>query len=88
MKAADLRNRDNSTAVGRFDFSFYRSVAFKGKMCSRLVIIAEVRPENSSEMSLVENDEMIQTLAPDRANQSLDVVWYLYLAQPESSMFR
>ncbi len=73
MKAADLRNRDNSAAVGRFDFSLYRSVAFKGKVCSRLMIIDEVCPENSSEMSLVDNDEMIQSLSADRAYEPLTI---------------
>jgi hypothetical protein len=35
------------------------------------VIVREVRREDSSKVRLAENDDMVQALAPDRADQSL-----------------
>ena len=39
-------------------------------MCSRPMIIGEIRGQDTSQMALAENDDVIQTLAPDGSDQS------------------
>ena len=38
-----------------------------------VVVVIEVARQDASEVGLVEHDDMIQTLAPDRADQPFDV---------------
>ena len=73
MQAANLWDGDDWVAVGRFDFSRYRSVAFQRKMSSWFVIAREVREQNAPQMGLVENDDVVETLAAYRADDSLHV---------------
>ena len=42
-------------------------------MSSRSVVVLEVRSKNALEVAFVEHNYMIQTLAPDRADQTFDV---------------
>ena len=42
-------------------------------MSAALVVVAEVLLERAPEMPLIEDDRMIETFPPDRADQSLDV---------------
>ena len=42
-------------------------------MCSVLVVVFEIRAQNSLEMSLVENDDVIEALATNRADQAFRV---------------
>ena len=37
------------------------------------VVIVLVRGEDATQMALVEDDEVVQTLAPERADDSLDI---------------
>ena len=73
MQPTDHRDRVHTAALPWLDFSFYWSVAIKGKVCSRLVIIVQVRSQYSPEVSLVQNDDMINALTPNRTNESLNV---------------
>src|ERR1700687_2554243 len=45
-------------------------------MCSRPMIIGEVRGEEPSQMPLAEDDHMVETLAPNGSDQSLRI-WVL-----------
>ncbi len=51
----------------------HRNVPAKREMSSRFVIVREVTRQDSAQVSFAEHDHVIQTLAPDRANQSLNV---------------
>jgi hypothetical protein len=42
-----------------------RSVLLEGKVSAGPVIVREVRREDSSKVTLAENDDMVQALAPD-----------------------
>jgi hypothetical protein len=41
----------------------------KGQVRTRLIIVASVRVQNPAEMRLAQNDDVIQTLTPDRSDQ-------------------
>src|SRR5262245_4030517 len=58
-------------SVGRS--SVIRSVFAKGKMCARLMVIADMSRENPSEMRLIDDDDVIEALALDRPDQPVDV---------------
>src|SRR5882724_11564093 len=38
-------------------------------MCSNVVVIASIGSQNSTQMRLAQDDEMVHTLAPDRSDQ-------------------
>src|ERR1700730_14487894 len=38
-------------------------------MCSNVVVIASIGSQNSAQMCLAQDDEMVNTLAPDRSDQ-------------------
>ncbi len=40
-------------------------------MSAGLVVVGEVRGQDTAQVPLAENDDMVQTLAPDRADDSL-----------------
>ena len=65
MQSADLRNGNNSAAAGGFDVSSDRRVSLQRKMRSRVQIIVDIRLQDTHEMSLVDDDDMVETLAPD-----------------------
>ncbi len=73
VQAADLRNRDDLAILGRINFSCDGRVAIQGQVSPRFVVVHEIRSKNSSEMSLVEDDDVVQALSPNRADQALYV---------------
>jgi hypothetical protein len=42
-------------------------------MCSDLVVIGSVVLQNAPQLSLVEHDQVIEALAPDRSDEAFDV---------------
>jgi hypothetical protein len=38
-------------------------------MCSDAIVVASVRFQNSAQMCLAQNNDVVQTLAPDRSDQ-------------------
>jgi len=65
MQSADLRNRDDATTACRFDFSRDRRVSVQGQVRPRVQVVIEVRSKDALQMSFVEDDDMIETLAAD-----------------------
>ena len=61
MQAADLWNRDDLTILRWINASRVGRVAIQGYVCSGFVVVLKVRRQNSSEMSLVENYDVVQT---------------------------
>ncbi len=70
MQAADLRNRDHSTAFRPFDLAFNRRIPIKRQVRPRFVVITEIGGENTATVGFVEHDDVIQTLASNRADQA------------------
>ena len=73
MKPADLRNRDHLAAVRRLDGASIRAVFVERQMGPRAVIVIDVREQDAAQMALVDHEYMIQALAANRADDSLDV---------------
>jgi hypothetical protein len=65
MQAADLRNRDNSTAIRQLDLSLDRRVPIQREMRSRVQIVVEVGSQDAKKVSFVDNDDVVETLTAD-----------------------
>jgi hypothetical protein len=63
MQSAHFRERDDATLRRRLNASWRRSVLLQGEMCSRPMIIGKIRGQQTSQMALAEDDDVVQTLA-------------------------
>ena len=71
MQAANLGDRDDRTELRRFDRPSIGSIFLEREVSAGPVIVHEVRRQDSSKVTLAENDDMVQALAPDGADESL-----------------
>jgi hypothetical protein len=70
MEAADHGRLDDATPVGTFHRSGLRGVLVEGEVCSGVVVIEEVVMEQATQMILVQDEDVVETLAaqgPDEA---------------------
>ncbi len=73
VQPADHRYREHTAAITRLDLARDRRVSIEGQMRSSFVVVHEVRSKNSSEMLLVEDDDVVQALSLNRADQALHI---------------
>jgi hypothetical protein len=71
VQAADFRPHHD--AAGRLDGAFRRRILAKREVRPRPLVVRHVGPKNSTEMPLIKDDDVVQTLAADRANDAFDV---------------
>jgi hypothetical protein len=63
VQATDLRERHDATFRWRVDASPRGRVFLEGKMSSRPMIIGDVSSKHATQVPLVQNDDVVQTLA-------------------------
>ena len=68
MQSADLPNGDNLALRRRFHPAWRWRVAIQRQMWLRVVIILEVRFQNSPQVILIQDDQVVQTFAAYRSN--------------------
>ena len=73
MQTADLWNLNNPSYLHRLNRPSYRSVFAQREVSPRTLVILEVGSENSPETGFIQHNDVIQTLAANRSDQSLDV---------------
>lgn len=73
MQSANFRERDHVSFGRRLNASCRRGVLLQGEIFSRPMIVSEVRGQEASQMPLAEDDDMVQTLAPNGSDQSLRI---------------
>ncbi len=73
VQAADLGESDDLAATGRLDRTPVRAILGERKMCPGPMIVVDVGGENSTQVSHVEDDDVIETFAADRADKALDI---------------
>src|SRR5882724_7404857 len=71
MQATNFGNRDDRVERRRLDRPSVGCIFVERQVSASPVIVREVRGEDASQVPLAENDDMVQTLAPDRADESL-----------------
>ena len=67
MKAAEDGHRYAAAPV--LDGPMDRGILVERPMCPQLVIVSGIFRQNSAQMRLTQDDEMVHTLAPDRSDQ-------------------
>jgi hypothetical protein len=73
MEATDFGNRDDRPGGDPSDRSVIWRVLFEAEMRSAPMIVTTVGREDASEVRLVDDDHVIETLSADRADQAFDV---------------
>ena len=68
MKPADLRNGDDPATGRWFDHSWLGTVVVERLVWSRGVVVGEIRAQDAAEMGLAQNDDVIEALAADGAD--------------------
>jgi hypothetical protein len=69
MQTSDLGNLHDRASIGELDWPDIRRILVEREMRSCMVIIREVAGQVVAEVSLVENEHVIQALAPDRTDE-------------------
>ena len=72
MQAADLGKGDDGSGAARLNRPGDRTVLAQSQMRARAVIIGDVRRKDPPQMRLVEDDDVVKALSPDRADDPFD----------------
>src|SRR5271163_4286679 len=73
VQATDLWERDNFAGSGRMYRAALGTILAERKVRFRLVVILNVRRQYAAQVTLIEDDDVIETLTADRANDAFDV---------------
>jgi hypothetical protein len=71
MKSAE--NRPRGEVAEPLDRPMGRGILVQGQMCPKLVVIAGVGRKNPAQMSVAEDDDVIEAFPTDRADQPLRI---------------
>jgi hypothetical protein len=71
MQATNFGNRDDGAELRRLDRPSVGSILVERQVSASLVIVGEVRGEETSKVPLAEDDDVVEALAPDRPDESL-----------------
>ena len=67
VEATDFGNRDDPAEFRRLDWSSVGRILGEGKVRARPVIVREIAGQGAAQVPFAQDEDMIQTLAPDRA---------------------
>ena len=70
MEPADLRERNDVAHPGRLNCARHGTVLVEREMGPRPLVVGEVASQDTSQVLLVEDDDVIEALAPDASNHS------------------
>jgi hypothetical protein len=65
MQTTDLREGNNLARSGWVYRTALRTILVEREMRSRLVVIVKVRRQHAAQVTLIEDDDVIQTFAAD-----------------------
>ncbi len=71
MQATDFGNLHDPSRLGAVDGPGVRRVLVEREMSATLVIVSEVGGQDAAQAPFAENENGIQTLAPDRTDKAL-----------------
>src|SRR6266540_2420600 len=71
MQATDFGNLHDPARLGELDGPAVRRILVEREMRASPMIVAEVAGQDAAQVPLTEDEHMIQTLAPDRSDESL-----------------
>ena len=71
VQAADFWNLHDPASCGQLDRPGIRCVLVEREVGARLMVIDKVASQDSTQMSFPQDEDMVETVAPDRADQAL-----------------
>ena len=71
MQTTDFGDRDDRAALRRLDWATVGGVLVEREMCASLMVVREVADQDAAQVSFTEDEHVIQTLPPDRADEAL-----------------
>ena len=71
MQATDFGNRDDRAQLGRFDWPAVGGILVEREVSARAMVVREVRNQDASQMPLAKDDDVIEAVAPDGADEPL-----------------
>jgi hypothetical protein len=71
MQATDFANRHDRTRLGELDQPAARRILVEREMSASPVIVREVANQDAAQVPFAEDEHVIQTLPPDRADEPL-----------------
>src|SRR5262249_33222880 len=71
MQATNFGNRNDGAEFRRFNRPSIGGILVEREVSASPVIVREIRREETSQVPLAEDDDVIQALTPDRADESL-----------------
>ncbi len=69
VQSTDLRERDHVAHLGRLDRSRHGTVVVQRPVSAGVMVVSDVAAENSTEMLLVEDQDMVEALSTNGADQ-------------------
>ena len=69
MQATDFGNRDDRAELRRLDRPSVGCILVEREVSARPVIVREEAGQGTAQMPFAKDDDMIETLAPDRADE-------------------
>jgi hypothetical protein len=73
VQPTNLRQLDDVSHRGKLDSSWVGSVLVQREVSSRELVVVEVVGHEPVDMALTQDDDVIEKLTPDGANEALDV---------------
>ena len=73
VEAADFGPRHDSSGAGLIDGACLGRVLAEREVRSRVLVVRDVRSKHTPEMSLIEDDDVVKTLATDGPDDAFDV---------------
>jgi len=71
MQATDFGKFHDPARLGKLDGPDVRRVLVEREMCASPVVVGEVTGQDAAQVAFAENQNVIQTLAADRADEPL-----------------
>jgi hypothetical protein len=71
VQPADFGTLHDLPRCGELDRPEVGRVLVECEVCARLMVVSEIAGQDAVEVSLAENEHVIQALAPDRADEPL-----------------
>ena len=73
MQATDFWDGDDSSDAAMLNRAGVGAILIEREMCAGSVVVVDIRGQDAAQMALVEDHDVIQTLAANRTDHALDV---------------
>ena len=71
MQTTDFGDRDDRAALRRLDWATVGGVLVEREVCASPVVVREVADQDAAQVPFTEDENVIQTLPPDRTDEAL-----------------